>query len=895
MISKGNRHNNGAKLARYMMTGNAEKGERAEFYELRGFGEADNILDAFRDLELMAEATKAENALFHVQVRLPDGEQLTHDQWEYTADRIEKRLGLSGQGRAIYFHVNEQTGDRHMHVAWSLIDAETMTAKSLPFFKSRLKAISRELEEELNLTRVTNERKGPIKYAATKNEQQQAQRLGVDKEALRNTIRACWDRSDSGHGFDIELAQEGLILAQGERRDYVVIDPAGGLHALGKRILDVSAKQVRDRLADLHHENIPTIQQAREFMLDLPRDRAERLTREIAETQKQLEAERSDTRELDAFLAAELFERMQRDPASFDKWQQYITPTIAAEMQTLIAQEERQRGEERKRALQEIDQILADALAAHQKKYPNHYQSHYAPHVTPGIAAEVEKLREAEAAHEYARHDPAHEQIAWEDALAKAAIEKEKTEGQFIAPEHREKHGAGGQQEKKQQPAAQPRQQQAAMPENLRGVGAQIWTALHRSDNAKAFVAALDHSRIALAAVTEEEANRSHIAAAYPKAIGRFASEYRAGEIVAVTEQGQVYQFSRRNTGMERKEIEVFLAPLDRSQLQGIEATKESQHQRLCERHWPTMPPQPEATKTTAGLHIQDAAHEAAQPEKAPVLPARLKGTAAQIWTAYNIRIHMQEREQLDLSGNVEKYQVPIQVKGGRDPYQFGAALEEKNMALARVTKDEAERSQKEAAHWKTHGERRPSYQEGEFVVITPRGDVYQLNRRTTGQDAKQVQSFLEKADWKGLTGIEGTKQIMQTRADERAQQRQAVRDQIYADRMDCAGWISFRDWAPTRYSKSAKAPKIEATSSLVFGAAGKALEIASNALESLLAPKLTPQQKHEGEISRLERQANADATVDFSRYAADRAQQRQNDQAQQAARDRQGELEREP
>ncbi len=79
MIAKGNRHNNGAKLARYMMTGNREKGERAEFYELRGFDEADNVLDAFRDLELMAEATKAENALFHVQVRLPDGEQLTHD------------------------------------------------------------------------------------------------------------------------------------------------------------------------------------------------------------------------------------------------------------------------------------------------------------------------------------------------------------------------------------------------------------------------------------------------------------------------------------------------------------------------------------------------------------------------------------------------------------------------------------------------------------------------------------------------------------------------------------------------------------------------------------------------------------------------------------------------
>ncbi len=787
-----------------------------------------------------------------------------------------------------------------MHVAWSLIDAETMTAKSLPFFKSRLKAISRELEEELNLTRVTNERAGPIKYAATKNEQQQAQRLGLDKDALRNTIRACWDRSDSGRSFDDELAQEGFILAQGEgRSEYIVIDQKGGIHALGKKLLDVTVAHVREKLSDLDRENMPTIQQAREFMLDLPRDRAERLTREIAETQEQLEAERRDTNELDAFLAAELFERMQRDPASFEKWQQYITPTIAAEMRTLIAQEERQRDQERKRALHEIDQILADALAAHQKKYPNHYQSHYAPHVTPGIAAEVEKVREAEAERGYARHDPAHEQMAWEDALAKAAIEKEKTEGRFIEPEDREKHGAGGQQEKEHQPAAQPRQQQAAMPENLRGAGAQIWTALHRSDNAKAFAAALDHGRIALAVVNEEEAQRSRIAAAYPKAIGHFVPEYRAGEIVAVTEQGQVYQFNRRNTGMERKEIEAFLAPLDRSQLQGIEATKETQHHQLCERHWPTMPPQPEAIKTAPGLHIQDAAREAVQPEKAPVVPANLKGTAAHIWTAYNIRIHMQERERLDPTGNVEKYQVPIQVKGGRDPYQFNQALEEKMMALARVTKDEAERSQKEAAHWKTHGERRPSYQEGEFVVITRRGDVYQLTRRNTGQDAKQVQSFLEKVDWKGLTGIEGTKQIMQTRAEERAEQRQAVRDEIYAYRMDRATWmkdLAPEELAPTRDGKKPKAPRIvDATPALVLGAAGKGLEIVANALESLLAPKLTPQQKHQAEMSRLERQADAEATVDFSRYAADRAQQRQNDHSQQAVRDRQRELEREP
>ena len=291
MIIKGNRHNNGGKLASYMMNGDTRKGERAELHQIRGFGEAENIAEAFRDLEIMAEATKADNALFHVQIRLPEHERLTREQWERAADRTEKRLGLTGQPRAITFHINDKTGERHMHVGWSLIDAEEMKAKPVPYFKFRLKALARDLENEFDITRVKNERDGPILYAATKNEQQQAQRLGVDKDAIRNTIRACWERSDCGRSFDDALASEGMILAQGTRRDYVIIDHAGGLHALGKRILDVSAAQVRARLSDLDRDQMPTIEQAREFMLDLPRDRADRLTRELADVQAQIRAE----------------------------------------------------------------------------------------------------------------------------------------------------------------------------------------------------------------------------------------------------------------------------------------------------------------------------------------------------------------------------------------------------------------------------------------------------------------------------------------------------------------------------------------------------------------------------------------------------------------------------
>ena len=130
MIGKGTTHDSGGRLAVYMTTG--KEHEQAELWELRGFA-AEDIKDAFRDVHIMAAATRCEKPFFHVQVRNPEGENLTNEQWQRVADRIESKLGYRDQPRAIAFHIDTRTGDRHMHIAWSRIDDETMTARPLPF------------------------------------------------------------------------------------------------------------------------------------------------------------------------------------------------------------------------------------------------------------------------------------------------------------------------------------------------------------------------------------------------------------------------------------------------------------------------------------------------------------------------------------------------------------------------------------------------------------------------------------------------------------------------------------------------------------------------------------------------------------------------------------------
>jgi hypothetical protein len=259
MITKGTTHNNGVRLARYITTG--KPGERAELWQLRGF-EATNIKDAFRNVHIMAKAGKCQQPFFHVQVRNRDGEHLTRDQWEHAADRIERMLGLGGQPRAIAFHTFDN-GDSHMHLVWSRIREDDLTAIPLPFFKLRLKKLSRELELEFALEPVTSRRPDEIRFAPTRAEQEQARRLGIDVHEVRNTIRSCYERSDCGAGLQAALEHEGLILARGEKRDFIVVDHCGGIYALGKRILDVSAAKIRDRLSDLDRENLPSVEMAR--------------------------------------------------------------------------------------------------------------------------------------------------------------------------------------------------------------------------------------------------------------------------------------------------------------------------------------------------------------------------------------------------------------------------------------------------------------------------------------------------------------------------------------------------------------------------------------------------------------------------------------------------------
>ncbi|MGH7970279.1 MAG: MobA/MobL family protein, partial [Limisphaerales bacterium] len=185
---------------------------------------------------------------------------------------------------------------------------------------------------------------------------------------------------------------------------------------------------------------------------------------------------------------------------------------------------------EMREQLAELDKSLAADLYQHQKQYPNHFRTHRQDQIPPAIAAEMEKLAAADAERDYAQRDPAREQVAWEDKVAKAAIEKEKKDRQFAEPAPQ----PAPQQDRQQEPARPrfgdqliTRAAEIAMRDTQHG---------ETLSTPAAFRDALEKNRLALACVTPDEAAKSHREGKFAKEVGRYAPVYQAGEIVIMRE-----------------------------------------------------------------------------------------------------------------------------------------------------------------------------------------------------------------------------------------------------------------------------------------------------------------------------------------------------------------------
>ena len=72
-------------------------------------------------------------------------------------------------------------------------------------------------------------------------------------------LSGIWKRTDDGQAFVAALEDKGWMLARGDYKNFVAIDPKGYAHSLSRRIEGIAPKDVRARFADLDLNQVPSV------------------------------------------------------------------------------------------------------------------------------------------------------------------------------------------------------------------------------------------------------------------------------------------------------------------------------------------------------------------------------------------------------------------------------------------------------------------------------------------------------------------------------------------------------------------------------------------------------------------------------------------------------------
>lgn len=246
MILKGKERGDAAQLGRYLLA--IRENDHVELHEVRGFVN-ESLLEAFGEADAIANGTRCRNHLFSLSLNPPQKANVPVEAFEQAIARVEEKLGLTDQPRAVIFH--EKDGRRHAHVVWSRIDAAQMRAINLPHYKVKLRDVSRQLflEHGWDMPRGLQNPLLSDPLSFTREEWQQARRLGLDPREVKAVFRQAWQASDNCAAFEQALAERGFRLARGDRRGVVAVDYRGEVYAVARQA-GVKTAEVEARLGD---------------------------------------------------------------------------------------------------------------------------------------------------------------------------------------------------------------------------------------------------------------------------------------------------------------------------------------------------------------------------------------------------------------------------------------------------------------------------------------------------------------------------------------------------------------------------------------------------------------------------------------------------------------------
>lgn len=256
MIIEGNQRGNAKQLANHLL--NDRDNDHVTVHEITGFS-SETVHGAFQEIQATSRATRCTQFLFSVSLNPPQNEITTNETFEKALTDIEKKMGLEGQPRVVVFH--EKEGRRHAHCVWSRIDAQSMTAINLPFYKKKLNEISKDiyLEQGWNIPKgfIDKQYTNPLNF--TREEWQQAKRQDDDPRMIKHIFKQAWSASDDAKSFAHALQNHGFTLTKGDRRGFVAVDYKGEVYSLSRW----TGLKTRALNARLKQEDLPSVQQAK--------------------------------------------------------------------------------------------------------------------------------------------------------------------------------------------------------------------------------------------------------------------------------------------------------------------------------------------------------------------------------------------------------------------------------------------------------------------------------------------------------------------------------------------------------------------------------------------------------------------------------------------------------
>jgi hypothetical protein len=268
MIINGGSRSNGQFFAKHLT--HMEENERVTLCELRYLA-AENVADAFREMEAVAIGTLCKNFFYHANMNPMDTEALTAEQWDYAVSLLEKALGLENNARFIVEH--HKKGRTHRHIIWSRIEVPRMRAVEMTDDYAKHQAVARQLESEFALTTVKSVL-GPDKVKGHRPKRRpkswetfRGHKSGIDPHAITEEVTALYRSSANAEAFAAALTERGYQLIKGDRRDFCLLDRAGHVHSLASRLDGVKASEFQSFIADIDRKALPTAPVARKRLV----------------------------------------------------------------------------------------------------------------------------------------------------------------------------------------------------------------------------------------------------------------------------------------------------------------------------------------------------------------------------------------------------------------------------------------------------------------------------------------------------------------------------------------------------------------------------------------------------------------------------------------------------